>query len=178
MRIGIVNDLGLAREALRRAVLSVPGHHVSWTACDGAEAIEWTRRDRPDLILMDLVMPGIDGVEATRRIMDESPCPILVVTATSALRSPKAPSLSMILARTVCVAGPSSKLHVATADGCAGPKVVPSQAYAYWKPAAMSAPEGSDGFENAIVEPAPSPTGVSAVSVAVGATEVTSTVAV
>jgi two-component system response regulator WspF len=82
MRIGIVNDLGLAREALRRAVLSTPGHQVVWMASDGAEAIEKTRANRPDLILMDLVMPGVDGVEATRRIMAETPCPILVVTAT------------------------------------------------------------------------------------------------
>ncbi|WP_406699522.1 chemotaxis-specific protein-glutamate methyltransferase CheB [Singulisphaera sp. Ch08] len=82
MRIGIVNDLGMAREALRRAVLSVPGHQVVWMAGDGSEAIEKARLDLPDLILMDLVMPGIDGVEATRRIMAETPCPILVVTAT------------------------------------------------------------------------------------------------
>lgn len=82
MRIGIVNDLSMAREALRRAVLSTPGHEVVWMAGDGAEAIEKTRRNRPDLILMDLVMPGVDGVEATRRIMAETPCPILVVTAT------------------------------------------------------------------------------------------------
>lgn len=82
MRIGIVNDVALAREALRRVVLSVPGAEVAWLACDGVEAVAEARRDRPDLILMDLYMPRVDGVEATRRIIAETPCPILVVTAT------------------------------------------------------------------------------------------------
>jgi two-component system response regulator WspF len=84
MRIGIVNDTVLAREAMRRVVLSSPGHAVAWTAGDGAEAIARVREDPPDLILMDLLMPGVDGVEATRRIMGETPCAILVVTATIA----------------------------------------------------------------------------------------------
>jgi two-component system response regulator WspF len=81
MRVAIVNDLALAREVLRRLVLSVPGYAVAWTAADGAEAVRRAAADRPDAILMDLVMPALDGVEATRRIMAESPCPILLVTS-------------------------------------------------------------------------------------------------
>ena len=50
MRIGIVNDMLLAREALRRVVASVPGHQVAWLADDGAEAVEQARArpPRPD----------------------------------------------------------------------------------------------------------------------------------
>ncbi len=81
MRIAIANDTVMAREALRRAVLSSPDHEVVWIAADGAEAIAMARAEPPDVILMDLIMPRVDGVEATRRIMGESPCAILVVTA-------------------------------------------------------------------------------------------------
>jgi two-component system response regulator WspF len=82
MRIGIVNDMPLACEALRRVVTDMPGHRVAWTARDGIEAVVLAGRDRPDLILMDLLMPRMDGAEATLRIMDECPCPIVIVTAT------------------------------------------------------------------------------------------------
>jgi len=81
MRVAIVNDLALAREVLRRLVVGVPGYSVAWTAADGAEAVRRAAEDRPDVILMDLVMPVMDGVEATRRIMAASPCPILLVTS-------------------------------------------------------------------------------------------------
>src|SRR5215471_4627997 len=81
MRIAIVNDLALAREVLRRLVLSVPGYSVAWTAENGEEAVHKAAQDRPDAILMDLVMPVMDGAEATRRIMAQNPCPILLVTS-------------------------------------------------------------------------------------------------
>jgi two-component system response regulator WspF len=81
MRVAIVNDLALAREVLRRLVACVPGYSVAWMAVEGAEAVRRAAEDRPDVILMDLVMPVMDGVEATRRIMAESPCPILLVTS-------------------------------------------------------------------------------------------------
>src|ERR1035438_6971825 len=83
MKIGIVNDLRMAAEALRRAVALRPAHQVVWVAHDGAEAVAKCARDPPDLILMDLIMPGMDGVEATRQIMARTPCAILIVTAST-----------------------------------------------------------------------------------------------
>jgi chemotaxis response regulator CheB len=81
MKIGIVNDMPLAVEALRRALSLDPRHQVIWTAKDGAEALALAVKQAPDLILMDLIMPNMSGVEATRQIMLEQPCAILVVTA-------------------------------------------------------------------------------------------------
>ncbi len=80
MRIAIVNDLPIAVEALRRVITSVPGYQVAWVAHDGAAAVARCSEDVPDLILMDLIMPVMDGVQATRAIMQATPCAILVVT--------------------------------------------------------------------------------------------------
>jgi two-component system, chemotaxis family, response regulator WspF len=82
MRVAIVNDVRLAVEALRRMLATIPGCEVAWVASDGEEAVAKCASDRPDLLLMDLVMPVMDGVEATQRIMRASPCPILIVTST------------------------------------------------------------------------------------------------
>lgn len=81
MRIAIVNDLNIAVESLRRALLTVPEYQVAWVAQNGEQAVTKCLQDRPDLILMDLIMPVMDGVEATRAIMQQSPCAILIVTA-------------------------------------------------------------------------------------------------
>lgn len=82
MRIAIVNDLRMAQELLRKAIALMPDASVAWIAADGAAALAACKNDRPDLILMDMVMPVMDGAVATRAIMKECPCPILVVTST------------------------------------------------------------------------------------------------
>ncbi len=72
----------MAVEALRRVVTSVPDYQIAWIAADGEEAVRQCAADVPDLILMDLMMPRMDGAEASRLIMRDSPCAILIVTAT------------------------------------------------------------------------------------------------
>jgi len=81
MRIAIVNDVMMAVEAVRRVVIGSSGHQLAWVALDGEDAVARCAVDTPDLILMDLIMPKMGGVEATRKIMTKSPCAIVIVTA-------------------------------------------------------------------------------------------------
>ena len=83
MKIAIVNDSKAAAEVLRRIVTELSGFQLLWTAYSGEEALRLCETAQPDIILMDLIMPGIDGAETTRRIMQSRPCVILVVTATT-----------------------------------------------------------------------------------------------
>lgn len=82
IRVGIANDSAVAIEAIRKALVEEPRLKTAWVAYDGLQAVEKASEDTPDVILMDLLMPKLDGVEATKRIMRDNPCSILVVSAT------------------------------------------------------------------------------------------------
>ncbi|MEO6922813.1 MAG: response regulator, partial [Bryocella sp.] len=82
MQVGIVNDVRVIAEALRRIVADTPGFSVAWVAHDGASAVERYRAQPVDIVLMDLVMPGMDGAQTTEAMMKIRSCAILVVTAT------------------------------------------------------------------------------------------------
>jgi len=80
-RILIVDDHPLTRDALS-ALLAQQGFDVVGEAADGEEALAAADRLQPDLVLLDLTMPGIDGLTALPRIREEAPdCEVVVLTA-------------------------------------------------------------------------------------------------
>ena len=80
MRILIAEDETIIRLDLR-GLLERAGFDVCAEARDGLEAVELARAKRPDLAIMDVKMPQLDGIEAARRILDERPIPIVMLTA-------------------------------------------------------------------------------------------------
>lgn len=81
IKVAIANDSAIAIETLRRVLLTTQNYELLWVAHTGADAIKACAQQCPDLLLMDMHMPNLNGVEATRQIMQQSPCVILIVTA-------------------------------------------------------------------------------------------------
>ena len=80
MRILIAEDETIIRLDLRE-LLERAGFEVCAEAKDGLEAVELARSEQPDLAVLDVKMPRLDGIEAARKILDERPIPIVMVTA-------------------------------------------------------------------------------------------------
>lgn len=81
IRVLVVDDSFFSRRRLQTMLDGDPRLEVVGEAANGAEAIEMAAVLRPDVITMDIEMPVMDGISATRRIMQESPCPILMFSA-------------------------------------------------------------------------------------------------
>jgi len=73
IRVMIVDDHDLVRSGLKLFIESVSDFELAGEASNGEKAVEISRVLRPDIILMDLVMPGMGGIEATRRVRQENP---------------------------------------------------------------------------------------------------------
>src|SRR2546426_8445315 len=80
MRILIAEDETIIRVDLRE-LLEQAGFEVCAEAHDGLEAVELARKEKPDLAVLDVKMPRLDGIEAARQILDERPIPIVMLTA-------------------------------------------------------------------------------------------------
>ena len=77
----IADDHEVVREGLRLALLRSPHIRVVGEAPDGETAVALAERRRPDVVIMDLRMPQMDGIEAARRIREQRDTPIIFITA-------------------------------------------------------------------------------------------------
>ena len=81
IRVNLVDDQSLIRAGLRRLIEQTPDIEVAGEAGTGADAVQLARDTRPDVIIMDIRMPGMDGIEATRLITaGETSARVLVLT--------------------------------------------------------------------------------------------------
>jgi DNA-binding NarL/FixJ family response regulator len=84
IRVVLVDDHAVLRSGLAALLTGAGDIEVVGQAGDGAEALDVVRRTGPDVVVMDLQMPGVDGVEATRRLVaDDVECEVVVLTSYS-----------------------------------------------------------------------------------------------
>jgi AmiR/NasT family two-component response regulator len=117
MRVLICEDEGLTVLKLRR-LLAAAGHTVVGEAKSGEECLAVFDEAEPDLVLMDIKMPGMDGTEATRQLMDKRPLPVVMLTAYSddeTVRAATEAGACAYLVKPVSRSQLLSALHVAAA---------------------------------------------------------------
>src|SRR5713226_2128307 len=111
IKVLVAEDSTAARMFLVHLLESDPQIRVVGAVGDGQAAVDFVSRSKPDVVLMDLYMPRLDGFEATRRIMETQPLPIVVC---SALANPKAMDItfrSLEAGAVACIEKPLGREH-------------------------------------------------------------------
>ena len=131
IRVLIVDDHSVVREGLRMFLARDPDLEVVGEATDGAEALEQARQMRPDVVIMDLLMPVMDGIAATRAIRRELPeTEVLALTSVlesaSAVEAIRAGAIGYLLKDTR-----ASELRAAIKAAAAGQVQLSPQSSAY-----------------------------------------------
>jgi two-component system, chemotaxis family, protein-glutamate methylesterase/glutaminase len=145
IRVLVVDDSATARGLLVAILGSDPEVQIVGEANNGLEAVEMTRRLRPDIVTMDVRMPLLDGFAATKEIMIESPTPIIIVTSSHSVQYVEM-SMHALRAGALAVlekpAGPntpgfdeSARQLIATVKSMAQVKVV-----RHWRSAKLAVP--------------------------------------
>ncbi len=80
MRLAIAHHDARTLDALKLIVAAIAGYDISWIAADGAEAVRKCQKEKPELLLLDLALPILDGSRTTNGIMKSCPCAILLLT--------------------------------------------------------------------------------------------------
>lgn len=118
IRVLLVDDSALARLHVRHAIEMAPDMQVVGAAANGLDAVLLAKQVKPDVITMDLDMPGVDGYAATRSIMETAPIPIVVVSGLSDVTA-KAVTMRALEAGAVAVlARPPALSHPEYARSC------------------------------------------------------------
>jgi len=106
IKVLVAEDSTVARMFLVHLLESDPQIHVAGTVADGQAALDFMRENKPDVVLMDIHMPRLDGFEATRRIMETQPVPIVICSATASVKDVITTFRAMEAGAVACIAKP------------------------------------------------------------------------